>query len=624
MLNMFRKSNIAAWILMGLLIIGLTGFGLGGAVTGLTTQNVASVGDEPISRAQYARGIDAQMRQFAQQTGQNLTPEQMQMFGLDQQVLQRLIANAAITGEARQLGLSAGDANVRDELISMQQFQGITGTFDRDTYRRSLDQYGMSTTDFEKTLRDELSFNILASAISGGVDMPETMSRRILDYYLEERDFTWFRLDAEMLAEPVAEPTEEEIQAYYDANPDAFQSLETRRITYIALTPDALVDGIEVTDEELQDAYDARTDQYKRPERRIVDRITFRDSDQANDARSRIDAGEASFEDIATERGLAETDYQLGGIESSALDASFRDDVFGTDEIGLFGPLETPLGPALIRVNAIIPELITPIDSVSDTLREAVAQEKASAEIAQYIEPVQDLLAGGATLEEIANETPLTLDTLGITVANDGTDMISTDPAFRQQALAAVEGDYPELFDLQTDGIAALRLEAIEPPALLPLEEVRDDLVAQMKQDRLQDALTVLGDEVMAELSEGRSFQTVAQDRGLALNAHDAVSRNEPLEDLPADLSPALFAALKGEVVRVDEFDGVVLAQVGTITAFDPETEENQAQMTEIRAELASQASADLFSAFSKALQTREGVTINQQLINQLLSSQYQ
>lgn len=624
MLNKFRNkgSNIGAWAIIALLIIGLTGFGLGGAVTGLATQNVATVGDEPVSRAAFARAVDSQIARFAQQTGQNLTPEQLQAFGLDRQILAQLVSTAAITGETRRLGISAGDTNVRDELVQLQQFQDISGKFDAATYRRALDRYGMSVSDFESTLRDEIARNLLASAISGGVDMPPSMARTILDFYFEKRSFSWIRLTGDNLAEPVAEPSEDDILAYYEAHPEDFQSLETRRVTYIGLTPEKLAESIEVSDEEIGQAYEARADQYQRPARRIVDRIVFRSTEQAQEAKSRLDAGEASFEDIASERGLTETDYQMGGIEASALDGAVRDAVFGTDTLGVLGPLDTALGPALFRINAIIQAQTTPLETVADTLRQSVAREKAAAEIGNVIEPVQDLLAGGATLEEIADETPLDLGEAAITEVNDGTDPITSDPEFRSRAQAAAEGDYPELFDLQGGGIAALRLDGIDPPALMPLDEVRDDVIALIRAERLQEALTALGDEIMAELSDGRSFFTVVQDRRLALNTHDPVVRGEALaQDLPASLSVELFKAAKGEVVRADAPGAVVLAQVNAIIPFDPEAEEAAGLMDQAQAELANGAAADLFAAFSQTLQDREGVSINQQLINQLLSA---
>jgi peptidyl-prolyl cis-trans isomerase D len=620
MLNKFRASGASttAWILMGLIVIGLTGFGLGGAVSGLTTQNVAVVGDEPVSRVQFQRSLDAQLSRIAQQYGRNLTDQEVVMLGIDRQVLSQQIATAAITGEVHKLGISAGDMNVRDELVSLPQFHDVTGKFDPVTYRQSLDRYGMTVSDFEETVRDELARNLLVSGISGGVDMPETMPRTVLDHYLEKRSFTWTRLGADQLAEPIAEPTEEEIQAYYEEHPDDFQSLETRRVTYVSLLPSALATEMEVTEEELQDAYDARAAQYQRPERRIVDRIAFRSAEQAEDAKARIDANEATFEEIATERGLTDSDYQLGGIEAATLDASFRNEIFGTDQLGIFGPFDSSLGPAIYRVNAIIPALTTPLENVADTLRAEVAEEKAAARIGEEIEPIEDLLAGGATLEEIADETPMELGTAGITAQNDGTDLVTTDATFREKVMAATEGDYPELFDLENGGIAAIRLDGIDAPALLPLEDVREDLVAQMKTDRLRDALVALGDEIMAEVSEGRTVTSIVQERGLTLNTHAPVTRDDPLDDMPAGLAEALFGGEKGAIVRADAFDNVVLAKIDNVIPFDPAEDDGQAQLDAIRAELANQAAADLVNAYAQALQDREGVTINQQLLNQL------
>ena len=135
MLNAFRSSgkkkggNIVVWILLGLIIIGLTGFGLGGAVSGLASQNVAHVGDEDVSREDFVRAMFRQLDAYGQTTGQRPTMAQAQALGIDRQVLSRLVTIAAIDGEARAMKLSVDDQIVGDQLLNASAFQGLSGNF---------------------------------------------------------------------------------------------------------------------------------------------------------------------------------------------------------------------------------------------------------------------------------------------------------------------------------------------------------------------------------------------------------------------------------------------------------------------------------------------------------------
>ena len=61
--------------------------------------------------------------------------------------------------------------------------------------------------------------------------MPDTYANTLVAYIGERRNATVARLKAEDLATPVAEPTEAQLQTYYDENIDAYTLPETKQIT---------------------------------------------------------------------------------------------------------------------------------------------------------------------------------------------------------------------------------------------------------------------------------------------------------------------------------------------------------------------------------------------------------
>src|SRR5690606_18318589 len=89
---------------------------------------------------------------------------------------------------------------------------------------------------------------------------------------------------------------------------------------------------------------------------------------------------------------------------------------------------------------------------------------------------IEDLLASGAGLEELADETPMELGT--ITLDAGSAEGPAAYDAFREAAMAAVEGDFPEMHRLGDGGVFALRLDEVRPAALRPLAEVRDEVAA--------------------------------------------------------------------------------------------------------------------------------------------------
>lgn len=119
MLNSMRSkgNQTMVWILMGLLIVGLTGFGIGN-FTGGSRQSVATVGETDVGVEDYGRQLNRTVQNISNQIGRNLTPAEITQSGIQQSVLSEMIAAAALDNEATRLGISVGDAIVRDELLS--------------------------------------------------------------------------------------------------------------------------------------------------------------------------------------------------------------------------------------------------------------------------------------------------------------------------------------------------------------------------------------------------------------------------------------------------------------------------------------------------------------------------
>lgn len=250
-------GKIFVWILVGLAMLGLGGFGASGL--GGNIRSIGSVGDMHIDVQRYANQLGQEIRAVEAQTGQQLPFARAQEIGLDQAVLQRLVQIRALDHEAAQLGISIGDETLRDQILEIPAFQGVSGEFDREGYAFSLERSGISEAEFETSLREETSRTLLQGALVSGVVMPDTYTDTLLNFYGETRNFTWARLSAGDLETEIPTPTDAELKAYYDANIDDFMLAETKQLTYVSLTPDTLFDEIEIPNEDLRAEFEART-----------------------------------------------------------------------------------------------------------------------------------------------------------------------------------------------------------------------------------------------------------------------------------------------------------------------------------------------------------------------------
>ena len=237
---------------------------------------------QAVDHAYQARILLGQLGQGAgAQFGQQINLQQGMALGLDRKVLQSVITRAALDNEAARIGLSAGDAVVASEITSMAQFQGTTGSFDRETYRFTLQQNNLTEADFENGLRGDIARSLLQGAIVGGFETPAALTDPLFAWAGERRGFSMLRLTEADLPAPLRAPTEAELSAYHDAKIDTFTRPEAKRLTYAALLPSDLAKDMPVDEAALKDLYQARIAEFVIPEKRLVERLVYGTEDEA-------------------------------------------------------------------------------------------------------------------------------------------------------------------------------------------------------------------------------------------------------------------------------------------------------------------------------------------------------
>lgn len=599
-----KSTNYFVWALLALLIVGLIGFG-STSLRG-STRSIGSVGDEQVMIADYARDLNQALQRLSQQTGQTVTIEMARQFGLDRAVLDQSFALAAQDGEARRIGLSIGDRKVQAALLATPAFQGVAGGFDQEAYRYALENAGLSPADYDAILRKENARRLLQSGVISGVAPSGAYVNAIMGFLRETRDIRWARLDADNLSHATRAPAEDEITAWYDAHPDAYTAPETKNITYAMLTPEDVLGSIEVDPARIKALYDERATQYNAPERRLVERLVYPSDADAQAAWDALQAGSKTFEDLVTDRGVALSDIDMGDVERSALSAEAAVAVFAMTEPGVVGPVQSSLGPAIFRLNGILQAHSTPLDDVRDELSAELAMDQARRKIADMTTEIDDLLAAGATLEELGTETAMTIGTIGFTATTQ--EGPAAYDAFRTAAAAVTAEDFPQIGELSDGGIFALRLDETTPPTLRPLDDVRDQVIADWRADQTMQRLRNLAATLKSQIEGGTDFASV----GLSATDAKGLTRQSQTEGTPPAFATEVFATDAGNVALIDGADAVFLAQVVSVTPFDPAAPENAQILQQLRTQSALQIGQDMFDQYVRALQDEAGVTLNQ------------
>lgn len=596
-------SKTLMWILMGLLIFGLGGFGitnLGGAV-----QTVGSVSGKPIDVNEYYRAVQQELSAIQQQTGQRITFAQAQQFGLDQQVLGRLVTERALDSEAERLGLSMGDENLRDQILTIPAFQNLSGAFDRESYRFALQNSGLTETEFENSLREDAARTLLQSAVIGGIEMPESYADALVAYLGERRSFSIATLTEANLDAEIAAPDEAALRAYYDANIDAFMQPATRDITYVWITPAMLLDTVDVDEETLRKEYEARDAEFNQPERRLVERLVFGTSEDATAALAQVAGGETSFEALVEARGLTLQDVDMGDVtQESLVDNGAL--IFGAESGDVVGPAQTDLGPALFRVNAVLAAQSVSFDEAEPMLRDALAMDRARRVIDAQINDVDDLLAGGASLEEVAEESDLVLGSVNFHANSEGE--IAGYDDFRRVAQIVTAEDFPEVEQLDDGGIFALRLDGTTEAAPTPFDDAKAEVEAAWRAAEVQTALKAQAEALTEKMAAGADIVTL----GLNVVQESELTRGDFVPNTPAGMMDIVFDMTAGEVRSLPGDAQYLIVELDSIDAADLESTENASIRNVVSQQVSQALAQDIFNAYSNHIRSTSDIEIDQ------------
>src|SRR3979490_2673932 len=117
-------------VVMGVLILSFAVWGIADIFKGFGQSTLAKIGGTEISTEQFRQLYTDRLQQLGRQFGRPLSMDQAPAFGLDRQVLQQTVAEAALDEEARRMGLGMSDAETMRMIYADPNFKGVSGRYD--------------------------------------------------------------------------------------------------------------------------------------------------------------------------------------------------------------------------------------------------------------------------------------------------------------------------------------------------------------------------------------------------------------------------------------------------------------------------------------------------------------
>jgi len=649
MIKFLQSGNKAAkYLLAGFLLIiaaSMVTYLIPGFMTDTAASEtgvVASVGGHDIHREEVARMVQAQAR------GNQIPDFYLPI--LRQQAVRQLIQQAELQYESERMGLSVSDQEFRDELQYgpyKQAFFPGGKWIGSEKYKEMLTQGGTTVENFERDVRLDLLQRKLVNVIGASAAASEADVEKAFKDQNTKVKFEYAILKLEDVSKTI-KPTDTELKAFYDANKPRYTNSipEKRQIKYFVLNDKNFADKVTIDPSEIQRAYSANQNAYRIPERVKVRHILIETPKPGPDGKvdqKGIDDARTKAQDVLKQvkatgdwEGLAkkysgdpgskDKGGELGWLGRGQTVAEFDKVAFAQNKGQISDPVQSSFGFHIIQTEDKEDAHLKPLAEVKPQIEEAIKQEK-----------IKGLVSQAATdAEAIAQKQGLDK-----AAAKYGAQVISSNPIARTDALPGI-GPQPPLMDAifsvndkagpqasQTpQGTVVFEVTKIDPARTPSLEEIKDKVTADFKNQRAADILRRKIQEMADRAHAEHDLAKAAKEAGATVKTSDLVSRTAQVPDIGSMSGPAAaaFTMKQGEIsgpLNLGASQAVLqIVEKQEPSASDPEFAK---QRDQLRERLASQKRQEVLGVFVSDLNTRlekEGkVKINKTEMDNLAKS---
>lgn len=611
--NWLGKSIMA--VVMGVLIISFGVWGIADIFKGFGQSTVAKVGSTEISLNEFRQTYTDRLQQISRQFGRPLTPDQARAFGLDRQVLQQTIAEAALDEEARRLGLGQSDEQIRQVIMNDPNFKGVGGSFDPNRFQAVIRNFGYTEQRYVSEQRKVSLRRQITGTIGAGLEPPKAMIDVLTRFQNEQRAIEFVRLDAAQ-AGTIDAPSPEALAAYFEDHKVQFRAPEYRKISFVVVSPEEIGKWSEVSDEDAKKVFDQRKDRLGTPEKRQIHQIVFPNAAEAQAARERL-AGGMSFEDLGKERGLSTSDVDLGLVTKSSLDPAVGDAAFALPAGEISQPIQGRLGTSIVKVDKIEPGNEANYASLAGDIKREIATERARVKVNDLRDKMEDERGGGASVIDAAQKlglTAVTIDAVDRSGRTPNGQPVTSIP----QGLDVVSQAFNTDVGVDNDAISFkggyvwYDVLAITPSRDRNLDEVRDQVEARWRQDQIAAKLKTKATEMVQKLEQGGKLADEAAAINAKVETASGFKRDNSPAGVPANVVAAAFRTAKDGVGQTAVSGGgeVIVFRVTDIV--EPAVDAASDAVKKLKDSLDRALTDEQVASYVNKLETDIGTTINQ------------
>jgi peptidyl-prolyl cis-trans isomerase D len=369
MFDFVRKHTKIMMTLMFLLIIpafvlvGINGFrslGEGG-------ETVAKVGSYSVKQGEWD-GTHKNEVDRVRASQPTIDPKLLDSAQARYSTLERLVRERVLSDAAADMHLASTDARLARELQQNPTIASLRkpdGSLDMERYTQLAASQGLTPAGFEARVRQDLSLRQVEGGIANTALAPVAQANVALAAFFERRELQMANfLPADYKAQ--VNPTDAEMDAYYQANQKQFQAPETASVEYVVLDLDSVKKTVSLNEEDLKSYYEQNAARLSGKEERRASHILInapktmaaaersKAKEKAQALLDQVRKAPDSFADVARKNsqdpGSAPSGGDLDFFARGAMVKPFEDAAFGMKKGDISDLVESDFGFHIIKL----------------------------------------------------------------------------------------------------------------------------------------------------------------------------------------------------------------------------------------------------------------------------------
>jgi peptidyl-prolyl cis-trans isomerase D len=592
-------------------------------------QAVATVEGNDVTVAEFRQAYARQMQAYRSAYGANMDERLLRQLGIDQRIVQQLIEEEVSLAEARRLGMSASDEEVKQRILLIPAFQENGRFIGYDRYRQMLQMQTppVRESEFEEQVRRSITMEKLQAALTNWISISDADIDAAFKKRNEKVKLAVVNFPADKYREAV-QATDQEVSAWFESHKDDYKMPEKRRIKYALLDVQTLRERMTVTPQDVQRYYEDNAQQYSTPEQVRASHILLKTEGKneadvkklADDLAAKAKAG-ADFTALAKQYSEDESNNTKGGdlnlFGRGQMVPEFDQVAFSLTPGQVSDAFKTSFGYHVVKLTEKRAPTSRPLAEVRAQIEDQIKWQRAQDQAQRTADDIAGQLKTPGDLDTVAKPRGFTVAESGFFARDEPIAGLGMAPAAAEQAFTLKDGEVSPVIRTP-QGFTFITVTGKQDGYVPKLEEVQ----ARVRDDVLKKKAVEAAQQKAAEIAgrlKSEDFNGAAKAAGLEVKTTDLIARGAPIAD--AGVSPAIDAAaftLPAGAVSdpITTENGAVVVKV--LERKDPTAEELAAGRQQVKDELVNERRGRFFAAYMAKARERMNVRVNNQLLAQL------